>query len=416
MTRSAQSAATATPPQETPADRVVSEAIAFLTGPGAAANDDIPRRIAEVREEIARTGTYRQTRAEITLGARVAWRNHARCVGRLHWQSLKVRDRRDATTAEEVFEACVEHIRTATNGGNIQSTTTVFAPREPGGAQIRIWNPQLIRYAGYRRPDGTCVGDPANADLTEAFQRLGWKGRGGRFDVLPLGIQMPGEEVELFELPPDVVLEVPLTHPDLPWFAGLGLRWHALPVVSDMRLEIGGVSYPAAPFNGWYVSFEIGARNLSDRDRYDMLPAIAEHMGLDTGSTRSLWKDRALVELNVAVLHSFEEAKVRIVDHHVVSKQFCTHIEREERAEREVPTDWTWIVPPLSSSTVPTFHRTYENRDLRPNYYRMPSAWPDPGASSQTSVTVRVREKTRRAVSASSNRPRQSPDSAQTMA
>lgn len=386
VTRSAQSAEAAPPvttPQQvdTPADRMASEAIAFLTGPGADANGDIPRRIAEVREEIARTGTYRQTYAEIALGARVAWRNHARCVGRLHWQSLKVRDRRDATTAEEVFEACVEHIRMGTNGGAIQSIVTVFAPREPDGAQIRIWNPQLIRFAGYRRPDGSCMGDALNADLTEAFQRLGWEGRGGRFDVLPLGIQMPGKEVELFELPPDAVLEVPLTHPDLPWFADLGLRWHALPVVSDMRMEIGGVSYPAAPFNGWYAGFEIGARNLSDRDRYDMLPTIAKRMGLDTDSTRSLWKDRALVELNLAVLHSFEKANVRIVDHHVVSKQFCTHLEREEQAGREVPTDWTWIVPPLSSSTVPTFHRTYENHDLRPNFYRMPKAWSNPVGS-----------------------------------
>ena len=29
-----------------------------------------------------------------------------------------------------------------------------------------IWNEQLIRYAGYRLPDGTVVGDPRHADLT----------------------------------------------------------------------------------------------------------------------------------------------------------------------------------------------------------------------------------------------------------
>ena len=30
-----------------------------------------------------------------------------------------------------------------------------------------MWNAQLIRYAGYRQPDGSVIGDPANADFTE---------------------------------------------------------------------------------------------------------------------------------------------------------------------------------------------------------------------------------------------------------
>lgn len=30
----------------------------------------------------------------------------------------------------------------------------------------------------------------------------------------------------------------------------LGLRWYAVPAISHMRLRIGGLSYPAAPFNG----------------------------------------------------------------------------------------------------------------------------------------------------------------------
>jgi Nitric oxide synthase, oxygenase domain len=42
-----------------------------------------------------------------------------------------------------------------------------------------------------------------------------------------------------------------------------------------MPLLVGGVFYPAAPFNGWYLNTEIRARNLADTDRYDQLPAIA---------------------------------------------------------------------------------------------------------------------------------------------
>ncbi len=68
----------------------------------------------------------------------------------------------------------------------------------------------------------------------------------------------------MHELPPDAVLEVPLRHPDLDWFAELGLRWYAVPVISDMHLEAGGIRYPAAPFNGWYMCTEIGSRDLGD--------------------------------------------------------------------------------------------------------------------------------------------------------
>lgn len=60
--------------------------------------------------------------------------------------------------------------------------------------------------------------------------------------------------------------------PRLEWFSELGLRWHALPAVANLLLEIGGLEFPAAPFNGWYMGTEIGSRNLCDRHRYDVLP------------------------------------------------------------------------------------------------------------------------------------------------
>ena len=82
------------------------------------------------------------------------------------------------------------------------------------------------------------------------------------------------------------MLEVPLAHPDLPWFAELGLRWHAVPAISNMRLSIGGVDYPLAPFSGWYMGTEIGARNFADADRYNQIPVIAQRMGLDTRRSR----------------------------------------------------------------------------------------------------------------------------------
>lgn len=322
-------------------------------------------RLAQVRAEILETGTYRHTPAELAYGARVAWRNSARCIGRLYWRSLRIRDRRRVTDPAAIAGECVAHLRQATRGGRIRPTVTVFAPDTPGAPGPRIHNEQLIRYAGYRFEDGSVLGDPRYAEFTEQVRRLGWRPpeRRGSFDVLPLLIEAVPGEPRLFTLPPDAVLEVPLTHPDHRWFAGLGLRWHAVPAISNMPLEIGGVTYPAAPFNGWYLGTEVGARNLADEQRYDLLPVIAELMGLDTASERTLWRDRALVELTLAVQHSFDAAGVTMADHHTESHRFLSHLEREERAGRRCPAEWSWIVPPISGGQTAVFHRYYDEPD-----------------------------------------------------
>ncbi|GAB3687470.1 nitric oxide synthase oxygenase [Actinocorallia lasiicapitis] len=330
-------------------------------------------RLREVREEIRKTGTYRHTGEELEYGARVAWRNSSRCIGRLYWRSMRVRDRREVATAAGVAAESIAHLRAATNGGRIRPHITVFAPDSPEAPAPRIWNDQLIRYAGHTIGDGEIMGDPANAALTDVARSLGWRGgTGGPFDVLPLVIEAGHEPPELFELPRSAVREVLLRHPEHRWFAELGLRWHAVPAVSDMILEIGGISYPAAPFNGWYMGTEIGARNLADDTRYALLPILAGLLGLDTSHDASLWRDRALVELNRAVLHSFGEDGVTISDHHTESRRFLAHLEKEERAGRVCPADWSWIVPPMSSSATPVFHRYYENPELRPNFVRGP--------------------------------------------
>jgi nitric-oxide synthase len=328
-------------------------------------------RLHTITDEIEHTGTYAHTIEELTYGAQVAWRNSSRCIGRLYWRSLRVRDRREVSGAKEIAAECFDHLAAATGQGHIRPTITVFAPGTSAEPGPRIWNDQLIRYAAYRTPGGGIVGDPRNVALTDAIFALGWPGGTGTpFDLLPLVVEAPGEPPEFFELPRQVVLEVPLAHPDFAWFAELGLRWHAVPAISDMTLEIGGISYPAAPFNGWYMGTEIGARNLADSGRYDLLPAIAARLGLDTGHEATLWRDRAIVELNVAVLYSFRLAGVTITDHHTESHRFLTHLAREESAGRTCPADWSWIVPPISGAATPVFHRTFDDADLRPNYLR----------------------------------------------
>jgi nitric-oxide synthase, bacterial len=333
-------------------------------------------RIRQIQREIAAEGTYQHTEEELTFAAQVAWRNSARCIGRLYWRSLRVRDRRHISSAAAIAAESVAHLRAATNGGRIRPLITVFAPDAPGRPGPRILSSQLVRYAGHADSRGVICGDPASTAVTRLAGELGWPGPAvaGRFDILPLIIQAPGAPPTWHELPSDAVLEVPLHHPDYSWFADLGLRWYAVPVISDMNLEAGGVCYPAAPFNGWYMCTEIGSRDLGDVARYNELPRIAERMGLRTDHDRSLWKDKALTELNLAVLHSYGSASVTITDHHTESARFLKHLELEERQGRACPADWTWIVPPAASSSTQVFHRYYEDFDQSPNFYRRDEA------------------------------------------
>ncbi|SEL48216.1 nitric-oxide synthase [Streptacidiphilus jiangxiensis] len=332
---------------------------------------DPEARLREIRAEVAAEGTYTHTADELAFGARVAWRNAARCIGRLYWRSMVVRDLRHLRRPDDIAEQCFEHLRLAANGGRIRPVVSIFAPDRPGRPAPRLLNEQLVRYGD----------DPNSAERAALARELGWKGGEGPFEPLPLLVQSsPERPPDWYELPDDAVHEVRLTHPTEPGFAALGLRWYSVPAVSDMTLEIGGIQYPCAPFNGWYMGTEIGSRNLADRDRYDRLRAVAEVFGLDTSSERTLWRDRALVELNAAVLHSFTREQVTVADHHTESQRFLTHIEREKRYGRGVPADWSWIVPPLSGGATAVFHRYYDAPDpqLRPAYLRRDGAWGEP--------------------------------------
>jgi nitric-oxide synthase len=347
------------------AEEFIRDFYAENPGPSAA-------RLAQVRAEVAATGTYVHTTEELTWAARAAWRHAARCSGRDKWRTLRLRDCRGVRDPQEVAEQTAAHLREATGGGRVRSYITVFAPDAPGLPGPRILNGQAVRYAGYRQ-GGTVTGDPANTALTELAAEMGWEGGGGRFDILPLVVTDSGGTPHAFALPRDAVLEVPITHPHFGWFAGLDLRWYAVPVITDMYLEAGGIRYPCAPFNGWYqASSEVGVRNLGDADRYDMLPAVARGMGLDMSSRSTFWPDRAAVELAAAVHHSFKAAGVMVTDHQSEMTRFARFAEQEEAAGRPWCAEWSWIVPPISGSTVPAFHRTYPEADLKPGFARHP--------------------------------------------
>jgi nitric oxide synthase oxygenase domain/subunit len=93
---------------------------------------------------------------------------------RLHWQSLVVRDCRALRSAEEIFSALIEHVRLSTGTGKVVPMITIFAPEHSDQRPVRIWNRQLIDYAGYRRSDGSILGDPLNVRFSEVVAN--WAG------------------------------------------------------------------------------------------------------------------------------------------------------------------------------------------------------------------------------------------------
>jgi nitric-oxide synthase len=334
-------------------------------------NGTLAQRWSTVRAEVDRMGSYWHTRDELTFGARVAWRQSVRCIGRARWASLVVRDARRVNQPGRVVRHLARHLGFATHRGRVRSTITVFAPDDHAGPRVRIWNEQLIRYAGWRQPDGAVLGDPRMLGFTELALRLGWRParQQSRWDVLPWLVETRHGPPRLYPLPRRAVLEVPIRHPDLDWFSDLDLRWYAVPVISHMRLHIGGINYSAAPFNGFYLGDEIGSRNLADPNRYNQLPTVAARMGLDTSSDRTLWRDRALLELNRAVLHSFDAARVSLADHHTEAEHFMRFAEREQAAGRCPYADWSWINSHISPPATPTFHRRWTNEEHQPNFW-----------------------------------------------
>ncbi|MBN3299782.1 NOS2 protein, partial [Amia calva] len=337
--------------------------------------DEHLARVEAVALEIEKTGTYQLTSEELVFAAKQAWRNAPRCIGRIQWSNLQVFDARKCSTAKEMFEFLCNHLKYATNGGNLRSAITIFPQRTDGKHDFRVWNGQLVKYAGYQMPDGTIQGDPSSVQFTELCIQLGWKPRYGRFDVLPLILQANGEDPEVFEIPPELILEVPMEHPQYEWFKELDLKWYVLPAVSGMLLEVGGIEFTACPFNGWYMGTEIGVRDFCDAQRYNILEDVGRRMGLETQKLSSLWKDQALVAINIAVIHSFQKRNVTIMDHHSAAESFMKHMHNEFRLRGGCPADWVWLVPPMSGSLTPVFHQEMVSYILTPFYYYQPDPW-----------------------------------------
>lgn len=352
---------------------VFAEAKAFLTQlfHEKGVLEALPARLDAVATAIARTGTYVHTYDELAYGAKMAWRNSPGCIGRVFWPALQVRDLRHLHTEEEVFRALMEHLRLATNGGRIRPIISIFS--RDG---VTIWNEQMVRYAAYRQPGGTIIGDPASLAFTEQVMALGWPG-GARtpFDVLPIVVQIDDRPPQWFDVPPQEVLEVPISHPTFRWWEELGLKWMALPALSEHGMDLGGIRYGATPFTGWYTGPEIGSRNFGDRSRYNLFPVFAQKMGLDMSSARTLWRDRAMLESNVAVLHSFAQAGVTLLDHHTITRKFMDHVTAERGHGRDVHASPMASMLTLCGAVTPDYPIEWPVGQYKPLLFKRPTPY-----------------------------------------
>ena len=90
---------------------------------------------------------------------------------------------------------------------------------------------------------------------------------------------------------------------------------------------------------------------------------------------KTLWKYKAMLVLQEAVLHSFQSQGVTLVDHHTASEQFLEFCKQEAAKGRTVQADWAWIVPPASGSTLGVFHQEWDNQILSPNFHYQVAPW-----------------------------------------
>ena len=221
-------------------------------------------------------------------------------------------------------------------------------------------------------PDNSILGDKVNTEITEIALKLGWQPPEPKtpFDLLPLIIQASSASPILIrEIPEKDHLFIPITHPQYrEVFDRYKIKWYAIPALSHKILEIGGIEYTGCPFNGWYMSTEISGRNFTDPYRYDYKMQIATDLGLNTDSNLSLWFEKVQTILNEAVIYSYSQMKVSIVDQYTASESFMQHFKKETKVRGFCPADWVWLVPPVAGGMTEIFHQEMINFFILPGF------------------------------------------------
>ena len=76
-----------------------------------------------------------------------------------------------------------------------------------------------------------------------------------------------------------------------------------------------------------------------------------------------------------SVIHSFEKAGVKIMDHHSAAESFMRFEGTEKDAGREVFGCREMLLPALSPTASPVFRREYRNIQLKPQLLPRQRPW-----------------------------------------
>jgi sulfite reductase alpha subunit-like flavoprotein len=66
---------------------------------------------------------------------------------------------------------------------------------------------------------------------------------------------------------------------------------------------------------------------------------------------------------------------VTLVDHQTAAQQFMIHDQREKRAGRECPAQWSWVTPAAGGSTTAVWHHEMRDFYLSPSYHYAADKW-----------------------------------------
>jgi nitric oxide synthase oxygenase domain/subunit len=96
-----------------------------------------------------------------------------------------------------MYAKCLEILEAAATSCSTAALMGIFRSKRVRAGEKqgpRIWNGQLLRFAGYKGagPGGTILGDPVDADFTSfVMQKMGWQPPNPPTanDILPLVLQ-----------------------------------------------------------------------------------------------------------------------------------------------------------------------------------------------------------------------------------
>ena len=246
------------------------------------------RRIVDLRRQVASDGRFTVSAAEMAFWVRFAWMSADRCSGRQHaLQAAVIRWLPDVTTGAGMLRAAVDHADLAMAAKLAPQTviTVLGEPTPPGQLGPMFATEQVVRFAGWRRVDGSWLGDGAYRSLTWWLQDadetlIVTDGLPGPYDVLPMVAVGAAGDVAVGTCPPSsqYLVDIPRPrHPDDDTEHDLSdtfARWHITPLQTNFDLDIAGQRY-CVLFNGWYVDEEI-AIDLLDPERYDLTARAAQ--------------------------------------------------------------------------------------------------------------------------------------------